>query len=92
MIEYYVYVFYVLLRAVDLYEKHNVAASGLKARLDSLRKDLLKEIWRKGYYLSFLFFLPIVKPFYYITYFRWYRRYYDKINRLPITLSHTFNK
>lgn len=92
MIELYVYVFYILLRAVDLYEKHNVVASGLKDRLDKLRKALLKEIWSKGYYLSLLLFLPIVKPFYYITYFRWYRKYYDKINNLTISLSHVHTK
>lgn len=92
MIEYYVYIFYILLRAVDLYEKHREIAAVFSDRLDGLRKAFLKEIWENGYYLSFLFFLPLIKPFYYITYFKWYRRYCDRINKLIISLNHNNGK
>jgi glycosyltransferase involved in cell wall biosynthesis len=89
MIEYYVYLFFILLRAVDLYEKHRDVAAGLSDRLDRLRKAFLKEIWEKGYYLSFFFFLPIIKPYYYITCFKWYRRYCDRINKIALSLNHS---
>lgn len=92
MIEYYVYVFYILMRAVDLYEKHRDAAVIFSDRLDRLRRAFLKEIWKKGYYLSFFFFLPLFKPYYYITYCKWYRRYYDRISKLTISLNHSIGK
>lgn len=92
MIEYYAYIFYILHKAVDLFEKHRIADAGLKVRLDQLRKAFLKEVWIKGYYLSFLFFLPLIKPYYYVSIFKFYRRYFDRINKLAISLSHTFAK
>lgn len=92
MIEYYVYIFYILMRAVDLYEKHRDAAAGLSDRLDRLRRAFLKEIWHKGYYMSFLFFLPLIKPYYYVIYCKWYRKNFDLINKLTISLNHSIGK
>lgn len=92
MIEYYVYIFYILMKAVDLYEKHRIAAVDMKYRIDQLRKAFLKDVWRKGYFLAFISFLPLLKPYYYITFCGWYRRYFDKISKLTISLSHAFGR
>lgn len=92
LIEYYAYIYYILHKAVDLSEKHKIADTELKVRLDQLRKAFLKEVWVRGYYLLFLLFLPLVNPFYYVTYFKYYRRYFDRINKLAVSLSHVFGK
>lgn len=88
MIEYYAYIFFILHRAIDLYERNKNSAANLKVRLYSLRNSFLKEVWKKNYYLSFLFFLTLVKPFYYVSHFRWYRRYFDRLYKFDISLNH----
>lgn len=88
MIEYYVYIFFILQRAVDLYEKHKKVVANLKERLYAVRNSFLKEVWNNRHYMSFLIFLTLVKPFYYVNYSRLYRRYFDRINKIDITIGH----
>jgi len=88
MIEYFVYVFYILLGAIDMFEKYKDSDANTRERLFKQRNNFLKGVWKNGYYISFLFFLTVVKPFYYLTCFRLYRRYFDRINKLTISLGH----
>lgn len=88
MIEYYAYIFFILHRAVDLFERNKCSAAHLKNRLYSLRNLFLKEVWKKNYFLSFLFFLTLIKPFYYVSHLKWYRRYFDRLYKFDISLNH----
>ena len=77
--EYYLYIFFIIIRAIDLYESDADALHSLKYNLFSVRNRLLSNVWKNSYYLLILFFLISIKPFYYITKLRLFRRYYDRI-------------
>lgn len=79
--EYYTYVFFVLSRGIDLLE-NNAGTGNLRDAIFNQRSRLLKEVRSKGYYLLYLFFLTSVKPFFYLTKLRFYRRYFDRISKL----------
>lgn len=86
-IDYYMYVFFVLTRAINLYESNSSSLSYLKDDLYALRDGFLREVRQSGYYLAYLFFLTSVTPFYYITNFRLFRRYYDRIVKFVVFFS-----
>ena len=89
--EYFMYTFYVLIRAVNLYEDvirnskdTDGSVSGspdarLAEDLHSVRSEFLRRVWKKHYFLLYLFFLTSVKPFYHLYHIRFFRRYYDNI-------------
>lgn len=79
--EYYLYIFFILIRAIDLYESKVDALRFLTDNLLSVRNRLLNNVWKDCYYSLYLFFLISIKPFYYITKLRLFRRYYDRIAR-----------
>lgn len=90
--EFFMYFFYVLLRAVDLYERNSEALSYLKDDLYDIRGRFLKLTRKKRYFILYLFFLITVKPFYHILSFSLVRRYYDKIAKGAMTLSRFFHR
>ena len=77
--EYYIYIFFILIRAIDLYESNADVLHSLKYNLFSVRNRLLNNVWKNSNYLLIPFFLISIKPFYYITKLRLFRRYYDRI-------------
>ena len=84
--EYYTYIFFVLLRGIYLYE-NNVISRELSYALYNQRARLLREVKNKKYYLLYLFILTSVKPFFYITKLKLYRRYFDRISKILVSLS-----
>lgn len=90
--DYFMYFFYVLLRAVDLYERNSENLFYLKDDLYDIRSRFLKLTRKKRYYVLFLFFLISVKPFYYVLSFSLFRRYYDGISKCVLALSRFFHR
>lgn len=88
-VEYYVYLFYVMSRAINLFElnKNDSLVSELADGLIRLRGGFLCEVKKKQFYLLYLFFLTSKRPYNYISKCKWYRRYYDKIAMLMVTIS-----
>ncbi len=88
-IEYYVYLFYVMSRAINLFElnKNDSLVSELADGLIKLRDGFLSEVKKKHFYLLYLFFLTSKKPYYKISNCKLYRRYYDKIAMFMVTIS-----
>ena len=79
--EYFAYLFYVLARAVNLYEMNRNDLADVKENLNLTKMRLMKETHRQRYYLLYAFFYTMTPPVYYITKFRFYRRYFDRILR-----------
>lgn len=88
-VEFYVYLFYILSRLIDLYElnKDDSLVSDFGNDINQLRGKVLYEVKRKRLYLLYLFFLTSKKPYYNISRCRLYRRYYDKITKPLIKIS-----
>lgn len=88
-VEYYVYLFYVMSRAINLFElnKNDSLVSELADGLIRLRDGFLCEVKKKRFYLLYLFFLTSKKPYYKISNCKLYRRYYDKIAMFMVTIS-----
>lgn len=87
--EYYLYVFYILTRAINLYElnKNDDALNALSNDLFELRERLLKGVLRKHLFVLYIFFMTSKKPLYVLTNYRWYRRYYDRIAKCVLKVS-----
>ena len=83
---YFTYIFFILAKAIDLFEKNRGKMRDLKDELYNIRNMFLKATWNAGYHLLFFFFLTSVKPFYYFTYIWFYRRYFDRIQRKLVSL------
>ena len=86
--EYYTYVFYVLSRAINLFE-NNVKVGDLCDALYCQRSRLLTEVKSQKYYLLYLFFYTSVKPFFYLTKSWFYRRYFDRISKVLVSWTST---
>ena len=88
-VEFYVYLFYILSRLIDLYElnKDDSLVSDFGNDINQLRGKVLYEVKRKRLYLLYLFFLTSKKTYYNISRCRLYRRYYDKITKPLIKIS-----
>ena len=82
--EYYTYVFFVLSRGIDLLE-NNVGTTNFRDALYAQRSRLLNEVKNKRYYWLYLCFLTSVKPFFYLTKLRMYRKHFDKISQLFVS-------
>lgn len=89
--EYYMYVFFILTRAVDLFERNSTSIQELKDDLYKLRNTFLVRVRKDGFISLYLFFLTSVKPFYYISSLRMYRRFYDNIAKSVLSLTHFFH-
>ena len=83
---YFTYVFFILAKAIDLFEKNRSKMRDFKDELYNIRNIFLKATWKAGYHLLFFFFLTSVKPFYYLTYIWFYRRYFDRIQKKMVSL------
>ena len=88
--EYYTYVFYVLLRGIYLFE-NNIKKEEFRSALYSQRERLLKEVKKQRYYILYLFLLTSVKPFFYLTKLRFYRRYFDRISKILVSWTNHLN-
>lgn len=91
-IEYYMYIFYILTRAINLFEI-NKSDSSVKVFCDDLTKlrdRILTEVYEKRLFSMYLFFLTTKKPLNTLTNFRWFRRYYDKIASFIMIISRYF--
>ena len=91
-IEFYMYVFYILTRAINLYENNqdNPSVKILGNDLYSLRDRMLKMVQKNRLYLQYLFFLTSKYPLYYLTNLRFFRRYYDNIAKVVMIVSKMF--
>ena len=85
--EYYTYLFFIFMKALNLFEKDKKNQFAYKADLYSIRDRLLTDVRRRGFYTIYLFFLTSVKPFYYLTSLRLFRRYFDAISKKMVSLS-----
>lgn len=88
-IEYYMYVFYILTRAINLFEinKSDGIVRVYSDDLIKLRDRILAEVYDRRFFFMYLFFLTTKNPLNVLTKFRWYRRYYDKIARIIMMIS-----
>lgn len=83
--EYYTYLFYILARAVNLFEMNSRTLADVKDDLKKTKNRLLNETIKHRYYLLYTYFHTLSKPCYYITHFKVYRRYFDRILRLMVS-------
>ena len=88
-IEYYMYVFYILTRAINLFEinKSDGIVRGYSDDLIKLRDRILAEVYDRRLFFMYMFFLTTKKPLNALTKFRWFRRYYDKIAKFIMMIS-----
>lgn len=91
-VEYYMYVFFVMTRAINLYflNRRDPAVKCLGEDLFTLREKLLSQVKNKKLIVAYLFFLTSKKPFYYISNFKLFRRYYDRIAKFVVLVSNRF--
>lgn len=86
------YIFYILIRAYNLFEQNRSHVSCLSEELYKTRNLFLRRVIRDGFFVQFVFFLTSVKPFYYINLCKWYRRYYNNIADSVLAISRLFIK
>jgi glycosyltransferase involved in cell wall biosynthesis len=85
--EYFSYLFFCFIRALDLYEKNGKDLCQYRDELYSIRDQLLKETKKRRFYILHLFFLTSVKPFYFVTYSKLYRKYFNSIAKNVVKLD-----
>ena len=85
--EYYSYLYYCFIRALDLYERSGKKLIQYKEELYSIRNRLLKDVRIKKFYFLYFFFLTSVKPFYFVTYLRVFRYYFNAIIKKVVELD-----
>ena len=88
-IDYFLWILTYLARTLDIFEANKKQISELYENLHLLTNRLLKDIWKNKYYLLYFHSLILVKPFYYLTRLRLYRRYFDKITETIVYLQRT---
>lgn len=89
--DYFIWILTYLSRTLDIFEANKKQVSELYENLHLLTNRFLKEIWKNKYYLLFFHSLILVKPFYYLTHLRLYRRYFDKITETIVSLQKTIS-
>lgn len=88
--DYYAYILFILVRAINLFETQRKGFYDLHDDLYLLRNRFLKSIWKEKYYLLYFYSLfYVVKPFYFITHIYVFRRYYDRITKFIVYLQNT---
>lgn len=85
--EYYTYLFFCFMRALDLYEKNRSELYQYEVELYSIRDRLLKEVKYRRFFVLYLFFLTSVKPFFFVTHLRLFRRYFNAIAKKAVELD-----
>ena len=85
--DYYTYLFFCFMRALDLYERNEKDYYQYRDELYSIRDRLLKEVRSRRFYVLYLFFLTSVKPFYFVSYLHLFRRYYNAITKKIVALD-----
>ena len=88
-IDYFLWILHYLAPTLDIFEANKKQVSELYGDLHLLSIRFLKTIWKKKYYLLYFHSLILVKPFYYLTRLRLYRRYFDKITETIVFLQRT---
>lgn len=93
-VEYYMYVFYIMTRAINLYELNNSdsVVGDYRDDLYIIRDRILKEAFLKRYFIMYVFFLTTKKPLSVLNKFRWYRRFYDNIAKCVVIISNKMVK
>ena len=86
-IDYFLYILTYVARTLDIFEANKKDVSELEENLHLLTNRILKSIWKNKYYILYFYSLILVKPFYYITRIRLYRRYYDRITKAIVFLQ-----
>jgi glycosyltransferase involved in cell wall biosynthesis len=90
-IDYFVWILTYLARTLDIFEANKQQVSDLYGNLHLLTNRFLKTIWKSKCYLFFFHSLILVKPFYYVTHIRLYRRYFDNITNIVVSLQKTMS-
>ena len=90
-IDYFLYILTYLARTLDIFEANKQQVSDLYGNLHLLTNRFLKTIWKSKCYLFFFHSLILVKPFYYVTHIRLYRRYFDNITNIVVSLQKTMS-
>lgn len=91
-LEYYMYLYYIFIRGLDLSEHQNPKDGELQDNLFAIRNRLLHEVKEKRFYLMYLFFLTSKKPFYYVYSIKLCRRYFDNVAKCIIRISKFFSE
>ncbi len=91
-LEYYMYLYYIFIRGLDLSEHQNHKDGELQNNLVAIRKRLLHEVKEKQFYLLYLFFLTSKMPFYYVFSIKLCRRYFDNIASCILKISKFFTE
>lgn len=86
-IDYFLWILHYLAPTLDIFEANKKQVSELHENLRLLTNRLLKDIWKKKYYLLYFHSLILVKPFYYLTRLRLYRRYFEIITETIASLQ-----
>ncbi len=86
-IDYFLYILTYLARTRDIFEANKKHVSELYKNLHLLTNRFLKKMWNDKYYLLYFHSLILVKPFYYLTRLRLYRRFFDKITETIVSLQ-----
>ena len=89
-IDYFLWILQYLAPTLDIFEANKKQVPELYGDLHLLMIRFLKTIWKKKYYLLYFHSLILVKPFYYLTRLRLYRRYFDRITETIVFLQRIF--
>lgn len=89
-IDYFLWILHYLAPTLDIFEANKKQVPELYGDLHLLMIRFLKTIWKKKYYLLYFHSLILVKPFYYLTCLRLYRRYFDRITETIVFLQRIF--
>ena len=90
-IDYFLWILHYLAPTLDIFEANKKQVPELYENLHLLINRFLKTIWKDKYYLLYFHSLILVKPFYYITRIRLYRKYYDIITKVFVYLQKTLS-
>ena len=90
-IDYFIWILTYLARTLDIYEANKNKVPELYGKLHLLTNRFLKTIWKNKCYLLYFHSLILIKPFYYLTRLRLYRRYFDKITEIIVFLQKTIS-
>jgi hypothetical protein len=88
--EYYTYLFFILARAVNLFEMNSDVLVSFSEGLKATKDRLLRETLKHKYFLLYTYFHTLYKPCYYITHLKFYRRYFDRILQLLVSWEKHF--
>lgn len=88
--EYYMYIFFVMIRAIDLYEQNKSIVGEYADEVCVLRRRFLERVRSERKCFLYMFFQVSRKPYYSIFKIRMFRRYFDKIEALVTKMNKLF--